>query len=616
MLSRESSDTTVTVGSIDGSDSSWLGKYNFLGNGGDLNYKLLHSQHGNSSGEESSTDSSNRTFSERMHKFWCKWDKPRMSMVILPITFYFLAIFMTIPLGSQVLIELVCMERQKMHKNDDPIDCTSPEVSKYASIISLYASIALNIPSFMLSGFYGQVADKYGRKVALIIPSIGYAIYISILFFITWTRPSYYVILYVCASVILGLSGSFNTFQMALFTFTSDVTATKVSQRAYYFSIVEACLFGGKVIGPLIAGIWACENGFVEPLGFAVCVSIFTTIWIIIFFKESLPPSMSASYANKPLKFDPLSTLKAIYTLYSLKPADGSGTSPLPYICGSFFLFYVSLMADLSIAILYWKVKFGWDSSWIGYFQATDSTIAIISMLFLPSLMSFLRGGRPLNDIYWSISGLLGRCIFYALIPFMESNIQIFCLTIVLVLAGPLTPRTRAIVSNSVPPSLQAQTLAAFSALQSLALILSPLYTAIYSATVETDPAIVFYTFAIMCGLGLMLALQVLLNPEIKKNLPNGDGTISHFLTLTGEGGAGPGATISPSEKVVSEVTPVGGGITGNSINNNNINNNNYNNTTKSSLMRGHGVKDVDILYSSSPMEEGMWRVNSDQTEE
>jgi len=86
--------------------------------------------------------------------------------ILLPTIFYSASYFMILSLNYQILINEFCMEL-----NDD--DCYSLRVSTYTSNILIIISLTGSIPALLLSGIYSSIADKYGRKVVIIMPIIG-----------------------------------------------------------------------------------------------------------------------------------------------------------------------------------------------------------------------------------------------------------------------------------------------------------------------------------------------------------------------------------------------------------------------------------------------------------
>ena len=97
---------------------------------------------------------------------------------------YYLILFLTVPIAVQLMYAIVCDNIQ------DGEDCNSSAVSSETSRINLMVGLANNVPAFLLSGFYASLADRYGRKLCLIIPTLGYSAYVSFLLYMALRRSS------------------------------------------------------------------------------------------------------------------------------------------------------------------------------------------------------------------------------------------------------------------------------------------------------------------------------------------------------------------------------------------------------------------------------------------
>ena len=127
--------------------------------------------------------------------------------ILLPTIFYFCSYFMILSLSYQILINEVCLELEED-------DCYSSKVSAYTSFLLIFISLASSIPTLLLSGIYSSIADKYGRKVVIIMPIVGLFIKILMLLYVNILHPKYYFLLYLFSSLISGILGSQINFNM------------------------------------------------------------------------------------------------------------------------------------------------------------------------------------------------------------------------------------------------------------------------------------------------------------------------------------------------------------------------------------------------------------------
>jgi MFS family permease len=168
-------------------------------------------------------------------------------MLFMPLLLYFLAIYITYPLAAQIVTEIICDDKNSI--NDD--DCSSSSVSGEASLVLLYISCACNVPAFFLTGFYGSLADKYGRRIVMFVSLVGFLIYCSGLFIVAVLKPSFYIWLLAICSFCNGLTGSFATFLLGNFSYAADITAMFPGDRSRVYSVLEAGILVAQVFAPI-----------------------------------------------------------------------------------------------------------------------------------------------------------------------------------------------------------------------------------------------------------------------------------------------------------------------------------------------------------------------------
>lgn len=95
---------------------------------------------------------------------------------------------------------------------------------------------------------------------------------------------------------------------------------------------------------------------------------------------------------------------------------------------------------------------------------------------------------------------------------------------------GIIAPYTRTILSNSVSATRQAQIFAAFSAIESIATLLAPVYAVIYGVTVKSGvPALAFLVMACSALLSGAIATYVRISPDLRSSLPDQSSSDAEF---------------------------------------------------------------------------------------
>jgi MFS family permease len=320
--------------------------------------------------------------------------------ILFPTFLYFIAIFMIFPLTTQILIIQVCHEL-----NED--DCDNSNVSSRASFIVVLNSLTSSIPSFLLSGIYGSLSDNYGRKIAIITPVIGLTIYSLAVGFIQWYGPSWYIYIIVTASFILGLSGSYVVFVMAVFAYTSDATRHTTENRTFAYSITEAAIYGPKIFAPIVGGTLALYYGFTVSITLTICLLILTILYTI-FIPESLQVDITSDSKIEMRLSQTFHNIKLLFTYHQNK--DGictetntrpSHTSPLRYIATAFMIYFFCYSGSSGILVLYVKHKFHWGPDLVGYYDAVEGAIYTFSMVCVPALVNYIiRAYRQCSDSF------------------------------------------------------------------------------------------------------------------------------------------------------------------------------------------------------------------------
>jgi MFS family permease len=361
--------------------------------------------------------------------------------LVLPVVFmYFVVIFGIYPLATQIHIEQICNDMGES-------DCDSSNVSARASTLNLIASTASGVPAILTCGFYGSVADVYGRKSVLFIAFIGLTVYSATYFIVDTYNPKSYVALVIIANFIMGLCGSYITFIMGSMCYTSDATISVPHTRKVAYSYTEAVIFASEVCAPVLTGVWASYYGFFVPLLGGVIFCACGLIYICM-LPESLPPD--AWSRTQPLHLNPFQTFHNLLFLFQYKfndettkddeDADGQGNtntkeidggaridsvvaandsfdtetldsapsssasarlhagtplstrSPLPWIATAFMLLFMASMGLASVRIVYTKHAFNWDSGLIGIYDGMEGLVLSLSMAFAPAVMHRLFG--------------------------------------------------------------------------------------------------------------------------------------------------------------------------------------------------------------------------------
>ena len=328
-------------------------------------------------------------------------DKVSYYHILFPTFLYFAVLFGCYPLQIQVIVQALCRL-----SDDDDGDCDSSHISSQASIISVYSSIAIYAPTILLTGTYGSIANRYGRKLVIYIALVGVMASIASSLYIVVVKPTNIVLPVVMGSFLYGLCGGYSTFIMAIFSYTSDATADDPGGRKLSYPITEGAIFLPKLVAPVLGGLVATFWGFSYPLAVGIGFTLLAMLWVV-YIPESLPEKSPCR--QEPLSLSPLQTFYNIAFIFQHKTKSGT-MSALPFIAISFCVYYVAYVGAAPVMILYAKHRFNWGPDFIGYFDGVEGGVHAFSMLCIPLIVHYITQ-RNFKLLSWLQVGYFFRYV-------------------------------------------------------------------------------------------------------------------------------------------------------------------------------------------------------------
>ncbi|RUS18278.1 major facilitator superfamily domain-containing protein [Endogone sp. FLAS-F59071] len=430
--------------------------------------------------------------------------------------------------------------------------CQVPEIQAMVVNTQAIIQITTSVCVLLVTGYYGALSDRIGRKFVISITVLG-SIFEMLLLILTQKYQDIVGIrLLFIAPVIRGLTGGFPTSFSASQAYISD--CTQPSDRAVAFGRIAAMISVGGVIGPSLSSIILKTTG--APIVTVFYLLFFVEILYFLFISFVIPESnhhlkkrSQQQLSKKPLleRLNIFSSLGIIFRTQTYNTQVSSHALPLLallHFIGVFSLPY-------TVFILYAMFRFKWTSYESGIYFSVASAMRLVVLLGLLPLVVRLfkekeeapsqRGGyeeiaaedqevveevegrrqrQQLRDFkfdLWllrigggfeaaalTLQGLAPNTASYYGASFMGAIGSIF------------SPSMRSLITNIIPPTQTGEVLGAVSFLDSLAGILSPLVlNPISSATTKTMPNLIFF---ITSGLfGIITVLTFLVRPS-KKN--------------------------------------------------------------------------------------------------
>ena len=341
--------------------------------------------------------------------------------VILPI--YFIPVIMAYPTIQFYVYNKIAKNNgiDNYIQDQKTSDCTSKNQSDTIVLIQqeasqqfMYLSFASLFPSVLPVLFLGSIADKFGRKVSLLISMNGTLLkqlFCSCIFYFDLRIQWLYL-----ANIIEGFSGSFTAILMSAFAMISDITEPNKT-RSVRISIVEGSTAVAISIGLLIAGVWIQESGFLTPMVASTGLCLLSVILVLAFIRETKPHQ-----ENQPTqKILSLKNITRCFTFYCQETLD-KRRKKLAILLLLFVLCCAFFMGKSNISNLYLLGKpFCWTALHLSVFNSVQTglnwTLSILILKFM--LMHFI-------DAFVLLTGIVCAVVALAVFGFADNDGMIY----------------------------------------------------------------------------------------------------------------------------------------------------------------------------------------------
>ena len=168
-----------------------------------------------------------------------------------------------------------------------------PDAQTEATLRQTYMQLAQSIPNALTVGMVSSIADSRGRRLAMIfsfMTTLMFSVAVLLVPDRVGSIDGYWVILGICL-VTSFTGGNTATFSSAMSVIADVSHGWTAVQRTNLFMMLEAALWGGGIIGPLLGSSVAKIVGLRNTFLFAAIMIVIGIVLLLCLYTETLRDS-------------------------------------------------------------------------------------------------------------------------------------------------------------------------------------------------------------------------------------------------------------------------------------------------------------------------------------
>uniref|UniRef100_A0A182TA87 Major facilitator superfamily (MFS) profile domain-containing protein n=1 Tax=Anopheles maculatus TaxID=74869 RepID=A0A182TA87_9DIPT len=367
----------------------------------------------------------------------------------------------------------------------EEIQALEKAVQPYSANILMAKSLVESIVPAFCSMFIGPWSDRFGRKPVIVscftgaFLTYGIVALISFLSMYYTINPWYYVL----ASIPTALSGGTCALITGVFCYIADVTNEK--NRATKMAVVEAAVFTGLLAGTLSSSFilrWTNGSTVFAIASGAVFLGL---LYIIFYIEESIKPnelSETNSKFRELFRFDLVTEL--MQTCFKRRPNYDRLIIWLVILALGANIF--AMDGSQTVFLLFLRERFEWTVKDYSYYDAAS----IVFMIFGNTIGLYII--RKLFDPSVTMLAALGFCCYAinsTIHGLASEPWHLYVGVAICFMKGIAGPMSRAVISNTAPPSDIGKIFSLTTSIESITpLVSAPLYTFVYKSTLSWYP--------------------------------------------------------------------------------------------------------------------------------
>ena len=212
-------------------------------------------------------------------------------ITVEPVLFLFAMCYgILVPTDKALIYRKVCIQQYNLEVCDNLVNETYRQqenfVQQESSRWNFYISVSSNIPSIIMTLFYGALSDKYERRMPIFLPPIGLILrsFISLIASINMNINMGILIL---GHLFYSIFGS----KISLFSTCLSYLGATVTreQRTCRISLAQSAFLVGNMISHFLSGIILKNTSFQFVYGFCMLDAILIFPYTILWMRKIYP---------------------------------------------------------------------------------------------------------------------------------------------------------------------------------------------------------------------------------------------------------------------------------------------------------------------------------------
>ena len=296
--------------------------------------------------------------------------------------------------------------------------CAEPDnqhnITHLAAFYILFQKISLNVPSFILSPFFGKWTDHIGRKIPSLLPIAGNMMGILVYILASTLLPRYALLLILIGSVVRGLSGKSQFVVTALQSYVVDI-CPRDKLTSGLGTFIATSMWGFSV-GLVAMGLLLDWTSF--PIIFCSLIVVMTVciILILVFIHDVPKDNYLLKKEKKACNLE--SSLKSPFVAI-FKQREGNKRCQLISFLLLTFLYQTCRVGEEDILLLYLqRPEFAARESSYAYLLGTGYAVQGLSLI---SLLPLCTNIFHINDTAMMVMALLTKVVGLCVLGFSQN---------------------------------------------------------------------------------------------------------------------------------------------------------------------------------------------------